>query len=514
MPRQSNDNTDTPPTAHRVRLSLWDTICLIVGIIIGASIYETSPSIFKSSGSAGMGMAAWALGGVVSLIGALCYAELASAYRTAGGDYTYLTRAYGSKVGFMFAWAELSVIRTGGSIAFMAYVFARYATEFHPLGPNSRLIYALLGIISLTFINAVGVRPGRVVQNCLTTANLIGLSSIALIGLVWYLLPGNVQGPSAADKAAVDAAAAVGNATTPLGAATGATALAEAVTLSFALTMVLVFYAYGGWNEAAFIASEVDKPKRNVRRALIIGTLLVTSIYMAVNLAYLAALGYRGVCKSEAIAADMFALPFGDTGRKVISALVMVSALGSVHGLLFTGMRLYGTFGKDHRLFAWLAGKHDRPHSHGALFAQAAFSMLLIAVVELAYHWRAVLRECAGYCGVHLDPTFHMHGDIYKLVACTAPVFWLFFLLTGCSLFILRWKDPHIERPFRVPLYPVLPLVFVLSCAFMLWKAAAYAMEQEPAEALIVLGLMALGIPLGILSGRARLRYQQGDSRY
>src|SRR5687768_12692463 len=170
MSRPVSD-TDTPPPVEGPRLSLWDSVCLIVGIIIGASIYETSPSIFKSSGSAGMGMAAWALGGIVSLIGALCYAELASAYRTAGGDYTYLTRAYGPKVGFMFAWAELSVIRTGGSIAFMAYVFARYATEFHPLGPNSRLIYALLGIITLTMINAVGVRPGRVVQNCLTTAN-------------------------------------------------------------------------------------------------------------------------------------------------------------------------------------------------------------------------------------------------------------------------------------------------------------------------------------------------------
>ena len=165
-------------------------------------------------------------------------------------------------------------------------------------------------------------------------------------------------------------------------------------------------------------------------------------------------------------------------------------------------------------MFAWLAGKDDRPHSHGALFAQAAFSILLIAVVELAFHWRQVLREAAAYCGVELDPSFHMHGDIYKLVACTAPVFWLFFLLTGCSLFVLRWKEPHVERPFRVPLYPVLPLVFVLSCAFMLYKSATYAMEQEPAEAVIVVGLMLLGIPLGIWSARAKLKYQQSDSRY
>jgi APA family basic amino acid/polyamine antiporter len=512
------DYADPPRRPSGLRLSLWDSICLIVGIIIGASIYETSPSIFKSSGGAAMGMAAWALGGIVSLIGALCYAELASAYRTAGGDYTYLTRAYGSKVGFVFAWAELSVIRTGGSIAFMAYVFARYATEFYNLGPSSKLTYALLGIIGLTFVNAIGIRPGRIVQNVLTTANIVGLTGIALIGLIWYFLPGKGPAPadqlaSVPDKIAMDAASAVGASTNPLGATVAAAALPD-ITLSFALTMVLVFYAYGGWNEAAFIASEVKDPKRNVRRALIYGTLLVTVTYLAVNLAYLGALGYWGVCRSEAIAADMFALPFGDAGRKAISALVMVSALGSVHGLLFTGMRLYSTFGRDHPVFAWLAGKDGRPHSLGALFAQAAFSILLIAVVELAYHWRAILREAVAYFGFELDPSFHTHGDIYKLVACTAPIFWLFFLLTGCSLFVLRWKEPHIERPYRVPLYPALPLVFVVSCAFMLWKSAAYAMEQEPAEAVIVAGLMLLGVPLGIWSARTKLKYQQSDSRY
>jgi basic amino acid/polyamine antiporter, APA family len=453
-----------------------------------------------------MGMAAWALGGVVSLIGALCYAELASAYRTAGGDYTYLTRAYGPKVGFVFAWAELSVIRTGGSIAFMAYVFARYATEFCNLGEQSKLIYALLGIIALTFINAIGVRPGRLVQNALTTANIVGLSSIAIIGIVWYFLPN--QGPSAADRTAVDIASAVGASTNPMGAAAAATTLPESFTLSFALTMVLVFYAYGGWNEAAFIASEVDKPKRNVRRALILGTLLVTVIYMLVNLAYLGALGYWGVCKSDAIAADIFSLPFdlfglGPWGRKIICALVMFSSLGSIHGLLFTGMRLYGTFGKDHKLFAWLSGKDGSGHhALGALFAQAVFSMLLIAVVELAYHWRLILGELANYFGMQLNLDVQTNGDINKLVACTAPVFWLFFLLTGCSLFVLRWKEPGRERPYRVPLYPALPLVFVLSCAFMLYKSTAYALEQEPAEAIIVGGLMLIGLPMGALSSR------------
>ena len=172
------DRAEPPQSPDGPRLSLWDSICLIVGIIIGASIYQYPPDIFKNAGSPFLGMIAWIVGGLVSIAGALCYAELASCYRSAGGDYTYLTRAYGPRVGFNFSWAELSVIRTGGSIACMAYIFATYATEFHNLGPDSKLIYAIGGILALALINALGVRPGRLVQNTLTVANFIGLGGI------------------------------------------------------------------------------------------------------------------------------------------------------------------------------------------------------------------------------------------------------------------------------------------------------------------------------------------------
>jgi amino acid transporter len=487
MPGESTsvDQSDRPRSG--VHLSLWDSICLIVGIIIGASIYQYPPTIFSYAGDAATGMIAWIIGGAVSLIGALCYAELASTYRTAGGDYTYLTRAYGPKVGFVFAWAELSVIRTGGSIACMAYIFANYATQFHDLGPNSKLIYALGGILSLTFINAVGVRPGRLVQNTLTIGNFIGLGGLCLIG-AWVAIRDQ----------------------TPVG---GPVPPAETDPWSsYALMMVFVFYAYGGWNEAAFIASEVKNPKRNVPRALLVGTSLVMLIYVAVNLAYLAALGHSGVCRSEAIAGDMFALPFGETGRKLISALVMISALGSVNGLLFTGMRLYGTFGADHKFFTWLAGKGERPQvAYGALFAQAAFSILLIAIVESSSHWRKVLALIAPYFNMRLGEEFCQKGDIDRVVMCTAPVFWVFFFLTGTSLIVLRYRDPKRERPFRVPLYPITPILFCGSCAFMLYRSATWAMKNEPAEALIVAALMFLGIPLCVFSGRASKKALESD---
>jgi basic amino acid/polyamine antiporter, APA family len=489
------------PNEPAPHLSLWDSICLIIGIIIGASIYQASPQIFCSVANAEMGMLAWILGGIVSLIGALCYAELASTYRTSGGDYTYLSRAYGPRVGFFFAWAELSVIRTGGSIAFMAYVFANYADQFYPLGEQSKLIYAVGGIVGLTAINALGAKPGRFVQNGLTVANLIGLIGIVCIGIWAFFHPR--ASLSAMDVTAVQITTVLGNANVNPVWMTGTYSLfglPEPLDLSFALTMVLVFYAYGGWNEAAFIASEVKDPKRNVRRALIYGTLTVTLIYILVNLAYLAALGYWGVCRSPAIAADMFAIPFGETGRKAIGALVMISALGSVNGLLFTGMRLYGTFGRDHRVFRWLAPSENGTNiAYGSLFAQAGFSLLLIMIVELASEWRSILSFVGTQLGFEIPEDFHRNGGIYKLVTCTAPVFWIFFLLTGMSLFVLRSREPNRERPFRVPLYPYLPIVFCLSCAFMLFRSASYAVQQEPAEAFVVAGLLLIGFPLGLL---------------
>ena len=245
MSQSSPVTSDLSVSASPAKLSLWDAICLIVGIIIGASIYQYPPDIFRNAGSAELGMIAWMIGGIVSLLGAFCYAELASCYQTAGGDYTYLTRAYGPKVGFIFAWAELSVIRTGGSIACMAYIFANYAAEFCPLGPNSKLIYAVGGILTLTSINAVGIRPGRWLQNTLTIANFVGLGGICLIGLYCFASQHPVP--------AIEAPACQPDPEGP-------------IELSIAFMMVLVFYAYGGWNEAAFIASEVEEPRRNIQR--------------------------------------------------------------------------------------------------------------------------------------------------------------------------------------------------------------------------------------------------------
>ena len=480
-------------------LTLWDAVCIIVGIIIGTAIFQAPPDIFGNVTSPGMGIVAWLIGGVVSLLGALCYAELATTYRTSGGDYTWLTRAYGRPAGFLFAWAELAVIRTGGSIAFMAYVVANYANELVNLTPTfgqyGTLVYAVGSIAFLTLINLLGMQPGKHAQNLLTATKVVGLLAIAIVGLGCYfagygantpnLIAGVVQ--ASADETS--------------------TSVSIPTTTSFALAMVFVFYAYGGWNEAAFVAAEVQNPRRNIVRALVLGTITVTVIYLLVNLAYLGALGYRGVCESKAVASDVMALRFGDNGRIFMSVLVIISALGAINGLLFTGMRLYSTFGAEHRLFAWLSPrKSSRSRvSIGALVAQAAFSILLIVLIEFAHIWREVLSRIAPYLQLSGPDTFHQSGSIYQLVNCTAPVFWLFFLLTGMSLFVLRIRDPQAERPYRVPFFPVVPMIFCGMCVFMLYRSTEYALEQEPAEAIVVAGLVLVGIPLYACSGHAKI---------
>lgn len=472
-------------------LGLWDAVAIIVGIIIGATIFRFPPLIFSFSQGPTLGIAVWVIGGFFSLLGALCYAELATTYRTAGGDFTYLSRAFGPRVGFVYAWAELSVIRTGGSIAAMAYVFAEFAQQIEyldlslQLGQYTTLTWAAGAILVLAGINYLGMQPGRLTQNFLTAIKVFGLLGIIGVGFGWYFYAGPTGEPASATSPPG-----------PPGLPPGMSAIS-----AFALAMVFVFYAYGGWNEAAFVAAEVRNPRRNIVRALVLGVLSVTVIYVIVNLAYLAAFGYENVARSQTIASDLLALPLGDAGKVVMAVLVMISALGAINGLLFTGMRLYGTFGSRHRLFRWLADPQGRPEgSKWSLVMQAAFSLLLIGVIESAPLWKSALNN-AGF-----PYTFNQGEDsltgIEALIACTAPVFWTFFLMTGLSFFVLRWRDPHRERPFRVPLFPWVPLGFCSMCGFMLYKSLDYALTKEPAEVLVVIGLALVGVPLMLLSGR------------
>jgi amino acid transporter len=427
---------------------LRDAIALIVGIVVGAGIFKTPALVAANAGGAWAMLGAWLLGGVVSLIGALCYAELATACAHAGGEYHFLTRAYGRNLSFLFAWARLAVITTG-SIALLAFVFGDYCSRLYALGAQSSAIYAALIVITLTAVNIAGVKFGAATQNWLTLLEVVGLLALAVAGLA--LAP------------AAEAAAAPG--------------IADSRPPAFGLAMVFVLLTYGGWNEAAYISAEVKAGRRNMLRALVWSMCIVTALYLLVNFAYLRAMGLAGMARSQVVAADLLQQVWGGAGAQAISVLIAVSALTSINATILFGARSNYALGRDWPVLAFLGRWNARTGSPTlALLLQGAVALVLIA-------FGATMRQ-----------------GFETMVDYTAPVFWLFFLLTGIALFVLRWREPELARPFRVPWYPLLPLVFCASSAWLLYSSLAYTRLG----ALVGVGVLAAGLPLLALATRRR----------
>ena len=404
----------------RQTLSLVDAVAIIVGIVVGVGIFKTPSIVAASAGSKAAFLLVWPLGGAISLVGALCYAELATAYPSEGGDYHYFTLSFGKWIAFLFAWARLMVIQTG-SIVILAFVFGDYSAQLVSLGPHASAIYAAAAIVVLTLINSLSVRQSSRTQNLLSAAKILGLSCVFLFG--FFL-------------------------TTP---ASNSTTASYSLNGSLGLAMVFVLLTYGGWNEIAFASAEFRNVQRDMLRALLWGIFVITLVFVLVNLAYLRGLGLQGIAESGTVAADLMRKALGEYGAKSVSFLIAIAALGSASGTIFTGARTNYALGGSFAPMRFM-GRWNRQTNTplGALLAQGAIALGLVAFGE----WRRKGFE--------------------TLVEYTAPVFWLFFLLTGVSLFVLRRKDPDTHRPFRVPLYPLTPVLFCAACAFMLWSSVAY----------------------------------------
>ena len=429
-----------PPREERALLGVGDGISVVIGIVVGVSLFRVPGPVFASVDAAWQGLAMWALGGALSLVGALCYAELASAYPRSGGDYVYLTRAFGPAAGFLFGWAQLVAIASG-SIGALAYVFADYARVLWPAASGAGLAAAV--VVALTLPNLLGVEISRRVQNTLTLVKVAGLAGIVIAALL---------APAPAPPAAT---------------------FAGGGGLGFAL--ILVLYAYGGWNDAAFIAAEVREPQRNVPRVLLLGTAAIAAVYLLVNAAYLVALGFDGLRASQAPAADVLAATAGSKGAAAISVLVMLSALGAIQGVVFTGARIHASVGRDHAALAALSRWHPRFGTPvRALLAQSAVALAWIAGVGTAAG-RSAIDAALTAAGLPALPWQRFGGGFDTLVAGTAPAFWLFFLGSGAALLVLRRRDPATSRPFRVPGFPWTPLLFCASCLYMLYASLDYA---------------------------------------
>jgi len=451
-------------------LKLFDAIALIVGIVVGTAIFKAPAMVFGSVSSPAMGMLLWGIGGALSLVGACCYAELATAYPRSGGDYHYLTAAFGRMMGFLFGWAQLAVILTA-SIGQMAYIFADYAGELMTLSETASLLVATALVLAITGMNLLGVTTGKSIQNLLTVAKIIGLGGIVIVGLLLMRQVGGVA-VGATESTAASSPPAIG------------------------LALVFVLYAFGGWNDSAFVAAEVRDPQRNIPRALWIGIILITLVYLLVNLAYLSGLGFDRLRNSSAPAADLVEQLAVPGGKTVISLLVMISAAGAINGMILTGSRVYARLGQDHALFSWLGQWNHRLRTPSrSLIAQAAVAISMIWLVGSS-DGRHAIDAVLIQLRISGLPWQDYYGGFETLVAGTAPVFWAFFLSTGIAFFVLRIKDPDTKRPYLVPLYPFLPALFCAMCVYMLYSSLAYA------KGLAVIGLLplVLGIPMFAIS--------------
>jgi basic amino acid/polyamine antiporter, APA family len=430
--------TESSVRIARPSIRLFDAIALIVGLVIGAGIFETPALVAANANSESAVLQAWGLGGAISITGALCYAELATTYPNIGGSYDYLKRAFGQWIAILFAWARLSVIQTG-SIALLAFVFGDYASQLWRLGPFSAGIYAALAIALLTTLNIWGVKHSKRLQNWLTITTILGLLAIIVIGLT--LPTGTSPAPAPATAAA---------------------------TRSWGSAMVFVLLSYGGWNEAAQISAEIENYRRNIVRSLLWGLGIITALYLLINLAYLKGLGLTGMAQSPAAAADLMRQAFGEPGAQFISILVVVCTLDSINATIFTGARTNFALGQDVSAFRWLGVWHD--HQSTPTAAYLFQGAICLALVGLGTITRDGFKTMVDY---------------------TAPIFWFFFLLSSISLFVLRVRDPDRPRPFRVPLYPVLPLLFCLACAYLLYSSLVYT----GMGAIVGVVVVALGIP-------------------
>lgn len=430
-------------------LTLFDCIAIVVGIVIGASIFRLPSIVAGQVGDDGLILLVWFIGGVISFIGALCYAELATAFPSAGGEYHFLTRAFGPRVGFMFTWARMSVIQTG-SMAFLAYVFGDYAGQLVSLGPYGSSVYAVAAVAGLTWLNIAGVHQTRAAQKLLTAITVLGLGFVIALGLV-YLTQGS---------APVSEVSAAGGGFSP------------AVLGS---SLIFVLLTYGGWNEAAYVSAEMRGPPRVMVRALLFSIGIITVLYVAVNFIYLKVLGTAAVAASDAVAVDLLETLIGPAGGKVVAALVLVLVLASLNVTIITGARTNYALGRDVPMFAFL----------GTWSAKGGAPV------------RALLFQGAIALGLVLLGTLN-RGGVETIVDYLAPVFWIFFFLTGVSLFVLRRKEPAAPRPFRVPFYPLTPMLFCLTGAYLLYSSLAYT----GAGALAGVAVLAVGLPFMIVAER------------
>lgn len=413
-------------------------IAVVVGIVVGIGIFRLPTMVAQNAASELHYLAFWIAGGFISIIGALCYAELATNKPDAGGEYYFLTEAYGAPVGFLFSWGRMTVIQTG-SIALAAFILGDYASAIYDLGPYSSSIYAGITVITLTGLNIAGTQPSKNVQNMMT-ALIVGI--LLLCGIAGILNGTDVSVDST--KSAT-------------------------VSSSAGAAMIFVLLTYGGWNEGVYLSAEIKDVRKNMTRVLLVGIAIITLLYVLINGAYIQMLGLEKLRTSDTIGVALTNKIIGTQGSFAMAVIVIISALSTANATIITGARTNYALGRDFSLLRFIGRWNKSTNSPiNALLVQGGIAFLLVIL-------GAFTKEA-----------------VTTMVDYTAPVFWFFILLTTCSLFIFRYKSDSKENAFKVPLYPFTPIVFVLVCLYLLYSSVTFTGWGATIGILILL----IGLPV------------------
>ena len=452
----------SPPLAPAVpdrSLSERHAVSICVGMVIGAGIFITTPLAAANLPSASWVLAAWIFGGAMSLAGVLCFAEMAAAFPDPGGDYNFLRRAYGDGAGFLFAWSRFAVIHTG-SMALLAFTFGDYLATLVPLGEHGATLFAAATIVALAAINLAGLKFGIGTQVWLLWLVLAGMLAVIAAG-VWLAASGAPPAPGAA-----------------------ATAAGPAPQFALGAALVYVFLAYGGWSDTATLSAEMRDAQHGMKRALLAGMGLVTVLYVLVNWAYLRGLSHVGLARSEAPAADLLFYAFGSPGQALIVAIVALTSITSMNAIMIAGARTTYAAARDTAGLDRLGRWHKaRGTPAPAIVATAGVALALVAFGA------------------------YTRGGFSTMVDYLSPVYWLFLSLSGVALLVLRRRYPDVARPFRVPGYPMVPLVFIASSLYVLYSSLAYVRIG----AVVGVGVLAIGVAL--LAGLRVMARLEGSSR-
>ncbi len=464
-PANPAETIHSRPTLRRA-LGLWSAISIVIGTVIGSGVFLVPSTMIKDVGAVKTLFGVWILAGVLSLFGALTYAELAAALPEAGGEYVYLSAAYGPFWGFLYGWTQFWVAKSG-SIATLGAGFYTYLTIFYPvftrpvcviplhIGPGGSLLeihygqlIAIALILVLAGVNYVGVKTGGKVQVFVTAVKMLLIAGIILIGV--FSGRGDFSH--------------FGRAIPTIGGVAG-----------FFAAMVSALWAYDGWNNVSMVSSEIVNPQKNLPRSLIFGTVAVIATYLLINVAYFYVLTPSQVAGSSHVAADMMSTLYGSTAAKAVTVAVLISIFAALNGSILSGSRVPYAMARDSLFFERAAIVHPTYRTPG----------------------NSILLLCLWSCVVILSGWF---DDLYNFVIFGS---WILYLLTTLSVFVLRRRKPDLYRPYHVIGYPFVPVLFVVVAALLLIST----FQTRPRESLMGIGLMALGVPFYLFwKGKKRKR--------